>query len=97
MSAAINDRRALYLLLSLVLMILLSPFLGTHRLGEVILVMSMFVALITAILELHGKRTFRWLAIAVAVPVALTLLGGPLTLSFLTIVTGERWAEHRRC
>jgi hypothetical protein len=32
----------------------------------------MFMALITAILELHGKRTFRWLAIAVAVPVVLT-------------------------
>jgi voltage-gated potassium channel Kch len=76
MSAATNDRRALYLLSSLVLMILLSPFLGTHRLGEVILVISLFVALITAILELHGKRTFRWLAIAVAVPVVLTEFAG---------------------
>jgi Ion channel len=71
MSVSINDRRSLYLLLSILLLILLSPLLGTHQLGEFILLISMFVTLITAILELHGKRTLRWQAFIVAVPVVL--------------------------
>jgi len=69
MSIDIDDRRSLYLLLSILLLILLSPFLGTHQLGEFILLILLFVTLITAILELHGKRTLRWQALLVAVPV----------------------------
>jgi voltage-gated potassium channel Kch len=76
MSAAINDRRSLYLLLSLLLIILLSPFLGTHRLGEFFLLISLFATLTIAVLELHGKRTLRWLAIIVATPIVLIELAG---------------------
>jgi voltage-gated potassium channel len=71
MSVDIDDRRSLYLLLSLLLLILLSPFLGTHQLGEFFLLIALFGTLITIILELHRKRTLRWLAFIVAVPVIL--------------------------
>jgi voltage-gated potassium channel len=76
MSVDSDDRRSLYLLLSLLLLILLSPFLGTHQLGEFILLIALFVTLITIILELHRKRTLRWLALMVAIPVVVIELVG---------------------
>ena len=76
MSDPIDDRRSLYLLLSLLLIILLSPFLETHRAGEFFLLIALFATLIIAILELHGKRTLRWLAIIVATPIVLIELIG---------------------
>ena len=76
MSDPIDDRRSLYLLLSLLLIILLSPFLETHRAGEFLLLIALFATLIIAILELHGKRTLRWLAIIIATPIVLIELVG---------------------
>ncbi|MGA8307580.1 MAG: potassium channel family protein [Candidatus Acidiferrales bacterium] len=76
MSNPIDDRRSLYLLLSLLLIILLSPFLETHRAGEFFLLIALFATLIIAILELHGKRTLRWLAIIVATPIVFIELIG---------------------
>jgi voltage-gated potassium channel len=76
MSAAINDRRSLYLLLSLLVFFLLSSFLQDNRLGEFFLVVLMYVTLIPALLKLHGKRTLRWLAISVAIPYMLVVLTG---------------------
>jgi voltage-gated potassium channel len=76
MSTATNDRRSLFLMLSLLLLMLLMPFLENHRIGEVFLLISLFVTLITAILELHGKETLRWLATGAAVPVVLIELAG---------------------
>jgi hypothetical protein len=46
MSLDIDDRRSLYLLSSILLLILLCPFLGSHQLGEFILLISMFVTLV---------------------------------------------------
>ena len=76
MSAAIDDRRSLYLLLSLLVFFLLSPFLQNNRLGEFFLVVLMYVTLIPALLELHGKTTLRWLAISLGVPYMLVVLTG---------------------
>lgn len=76
MSDPINDRRSLYLLLSLLLMILLSPFLETHRVGELFLVIALFATLTIAVLELHGKRALRKLAIIVAAPIVVAELAG---------------------
>ena len=76
MSDATNDRRSLFLMLSLVLLMLLMPFLENHRTGQVFLLISLFVTLITSILELHGKETLRWLATGAAVPVVLLELTG---------------------
>jgi voltage-gated potassium channel Kch len=74
MSVAKNDRRSLFLMLSLLLLILLTPFLEDQRIGEIFLVVSLYLILITAILELHGKETLRWLAIGAAIPVVLVEL-----------------------
>lgn len=76
MSVATNDRRSLYLLLSLLLFILLTPFLEHSRFGEIILIISMYVTLIPTISELNGKRILRWLTIVVGVPFMLALLAG---------------------
>ena len=76
MSDPIDDRRSLFLLLSLLLIILLSPFLESHRPGEFFLLIALFVTLTIAVLELHGKRTLRWLAIIVATPIVLIELVG---------------------
>ena len=76
MSDPIDDRRSLFLLLSLLLIILLSPFLESHRPGEFFLLIALFVTLTIAVLELHGKRTLRWLAIVVATPIVLIELVG---------------------
>ena len=76
MSDATNDRRSLFLMLSLLLLMLLMPFLENHRTGQVFLLISLFFTLITAILELHGKETLRWLATGAAVPVVLIELTG---------------------
>jgi hypothetical protein len=76
MSDPIDDRRSLFLLLSLLLIILLSPFLESHRPGEFFLLIALFATLTIAVLELHGKRTLRWLAIIVATPIVLIELVG---------------------
>ena len=74
MSVAKDDRRSLFLMLSLLLLILLTPFLEDHRIGEIFLMVSLYLILITAILQLHGKETLRWLAIGAAIPVVLVQL-----------------------
>jgi hypothetical protein len=76
MSDATNNRRSLFLMLSLLLLMLLMPFLENHRIGQVFLLISLSVALTTTILELHGKETLRWLATGAAVPVVLMELAG---------------------
>jgi hypothetical protein len=74
MSVAKDDRRSLFLMLSLLLLILLTPFLEDHRIGEIFLMVALYLILITAILQLHGKETFRWLAMGAAIPVVLVEL-----------------------
>jgi voltage-gated potassium channel Kch len=74
MSVAKDDRRSLFLMLSLLLLILLTPFLEDHRIGEIFLMVALYLILITAILQLHGKETLRGLAIGAAIPVVLVQL-----------------------
>ena len=74
MSTATNDRRSRFLMSSLLVLMLLMPFLEDHRTGEVFLRISVFVTLISAILKLQGRGTLRWLAIGAAIPVVLVEL-----------------------
>jgi Ion channel len=55
MNTVQEDRRSLSLLLSLLLFLLLSPFLEGHQLGELILVFSLYILLVAAIVELSAK------------------------------------------
>jgi Ion channel len=76
MSVALQDRRSLQLMLSLILLIVLTPFLENHRLGEFILVFLTFITLITSLLELHGKGTLHWLAFVITIPAVFVLSFG---------------------
>jgi hypothetical protein len=76
MNADISDRHSLFLLLALLLLISLTPFLGTHRAGEVILIISLYATLTAAILTMQGKRALQRIAIIVAVPVVLIEIAG---------------------
>jgi hypothetical protein len=89
MGVATNDRRSLLLMLSLLLLMLLTPFLENHRIGEVFLLISLFVTLITAILQLHGKETLRSLAIGVAIPVVLIEVAGIFRPSHSLLIAAD--------
>jgi hypothetical protein len=62
-----RDRYSLLLLLSLIAFIVLSAFVaGTHGLGDGVLVLSMYVILLAATLELPRKGNWRWLGTVLA-------------------------------
>jgi voltage-gated potassium channel len=50
------------------------------------LLIALFVTLTVAVLELHGKRTLRWLAITVATPIVLVELAGVFYPSRLLMI-----------
>jgi hypothetical protein len=67
MDATNRDRYSLLLLLSLIAFIVLSAFVaGNHALGDGILVLSMYVVLLAATLELPRKGNWRWLGTVLA-------------------------------
>jgi hypothetical protein len=67
MDATNRDRYSLLLLLSLLSFIVLSAFVaGHHALGSGVLVVSMYVVLLAATLELPRKGNWRWLGAVLA-------------------------------
>ena len=67
MDATNRDRYSLLLLLSLIAFIVLSAFVaGNHGLGDGVLVLSMYVVLLAATLELPRKGNWRWLGTVLA-------------------------------
>jgi hypothetical protein len=67
MDTANRDRYSLLLLLSLIAFIVLSAFVaGNHGLGDGVLVLSMYVILLAATLELPRKGNWRWLGTVLA-------------------------------
>ena len=67
MDATNRDRYSLLLLLSLLAFIVLSAFVaGHHALGSGVLVVSMYVVLLAATLELPRKGNWRWLGAVLA-------------------------------
>ena len=67
MDATNRDRYSLLLLLSLLSFIVLSAFVaGHHALGSGVLVVSMYVVLLAATLELPRKGNWRWLGTVLA-------------------------------
>jgi hypothetical protein len=88
MSILSKDRRSLFLMLSLLLLIILTAFLEHHPFGKVVLLVAVYVILIFAILELHDKGTLRWLAIGVAIPVVFIELASLLRPSHSLLIVG---------
>jgi hypothetical protein len=61
MNTTRHDRYSLLLLISLIVFLMLSAFVKEHRvLGEGVLLLSMYVALVASTLELSQKRSWRW-------------------------------------
>ncbi|HEY6290083.1 MAG TPA: ion channel [Terriglobia bacterium] len=67
MTTVISDRHSLFLLVSLLTYILLIPFLEGNRIGEVILLVSIFTTLLAAAVLLSAAATSQWPAILLAV------------------------------
>jgi voltage-gated potassium channel Kch len=67
MSTQTEDRRALFLMLSLFVFITLAPFLAGNRTGELVLIFSLSVSMVAAILELAGNPLFLRIAVPLAV------------------------------
>ena len=66
MSIQTEDRRALFLMVSLFVFMTLTPFLAGNRIGELVLIFSLSVSMVAAILELAGNVLFLKLAIPLA-------------------------------
>ena len=61
-----QERRSLFLLCSVVLFFILTPFLENNQSGEFCLVLSMYLTLVSATLELSAKRALFWGAVPLA-------------------------------
>ena len=70
-----GDGYSLLLLLSLLLFMVLSPFLEQYRAGELILLFLMYIAVVTTTLELSEKHSLQWPASILAGSPMLALLG----------------------
>jgi len=66
MNESAQDRHSLFLLVSLLFFLVVSPFLGRDLLGEFILAASMYVTLVAASLKLSEKQSARWPVILLA-------------------------------
>jgi voltage-gated potassium channel Kch len=71
-----RERYSLLLLLSLMLFIVLSPFLEAYRGGELILLILIYITVVTATLELSERRSLQLPASLLAGSSMLALLGG---------------------
>jgi len=76
MDTATQDRRSLYLLISLIFFLVLSAFSTHDRKGEVVLVISLCVALGAAARELSERPGRRWPGTILAAATAVALLLG---------------------
>lgn len=61
-----QDRRSLFLLVSVLLFFVLTPFLQENEIGESCLVVSIYLTLVAATLELSAKPILFWTAIPLA-------------------------------
>jgi voltage-gated potassium channel len=76
MSRLNEDRRSLVLLLSVLLFVMLHPFIESSRIGGLILLLLVYLTLATAALDLHEKGTFGWIALFLVLPSMLATLVG---------------------
>jgi hypothetical protein len=61
-----QERRSLFLLFSVVLFFVLAPFLEDNAIGEFCLVLSIYLTLVSATMELSGNRVLFWSAVPLA-------------------------------
>jgi hypothetical protein len=88
MNVAANDRRSLYLLLSLLLFFVVNPFVSAHPLSLFMLIVLMYVTVIGSLLQLHDKKSLQRIAAFVAFPYMLVLLIGLVNPIHAWLVSG---------
>ena len=77
-ASATQDRKALFLLLSLLLFLMLVPFLENSRIGEFVLIVSMYANLVAAAVQLSERKALIRPSILLAGLSMLALLGSHL-------------------
>lgn len=82
MDTATQDRRSLYLMLSIILFLVLSSFTGNKRAGEIVLAVPTFAMLIAATLQLSEKKSLRKPSIFLAGVCMLVVILGLLYPSY---------------
>lgn len=69
-----RDRISKLLLVSLVLFFILAPLLEDHEVGQIFLILNLYLTLVTATMELAGQRAVLWSAIPIALCSMILLL-----------------------
>ncbi len=67
MNTVQEDRRSLTLLLTLLLFLLLSPFLEGHPIGDLVLIFSLYILLVASIVQLSAKRGLMFVCVPLVV------------------------------
>jgi hypothetical protein len=76
MNTVQEDRRSLTLLLTLLLFLVLSPFLEGHPLGDLVLIFSLYILLVASIVELSAKRGLMFVCVPLVVASMVSILTG---------------------
>jgi hypothetical protein len=91
MNESTQDRRALFLLLSMVFYLVLSAFVTKDRVGEIVLALAMYGTVIAAVLDSSVQRDLRWPALLLA---GCSMLGLLARVFYPTpIMLGLGWAS----
>jgi len=69
-----QERRAIFLLVTIVLFFILAPLLENNAVGELILIVNLYLTLVAATMELAEKRALFWSAIPLAATSMVLLL-----------------------
>jgi voltage-gated potassium channel len=83
MNTVQEDRRSLILLLTLLLFLVLSPFLEGHPIGDVIMIFSLYILLVASMVELSAKRGLMFVCVPLVVASMLSILTSHVYPSFL--------------
>jgi voltage-gated potassium channel Kch len=76
MNTVQEDRRSLILLITLLLFLLLSPFLEGHPLGDLILIFSLYIFLVASIVQLSAKRGLMFVCVPLVITSMVLILVG---------------------
>ncbi len=74
MNTVQEDRRSLILLLTLLLFLVLSPFLEGHPIGDLIMIFSLYILLVASIVELSAKRGLMFVCVPLVVASMVSIL-----------------------
>lgn len=74
MNTVHEDRRSLVLLLTILVFLILSPFLEGHPVGDLILIFSLYILLVASIVELSAKRGLMLVCVPLVVTSMVSIL-----------------------